>query len=62
MALRPTGTVGAATRELAGRVPEAQDKGEFDPAHSNMSLTDGKAEPGKKPAPPAVQADGENLP
>lgn len=44
----------AAARELAGRDPEAQGKKGLNPAHSNMSLTDGKAGPGKEPAPPAV--------
>lgn len=50
-------------QELAGRDPEAEGKGGFNPAHSDMSLTDGKAGPGKEPGPPAVQwAEGENLP
>lgn len=41
----------------------ARGKGGFNPAHSDMSLTDGKAGPGKEPGPPAVQrADGETLP
>lgn len=60
--LRPS-CCGATTRELAGRDPEAQGKGGFNPAHSDMSLTDGKAGPGKEPGPPDVQwANGENLP
>lgn len=50
-------------QELAGRDPEAEGKGGFNPAHSDMSLTDGKAGPGKESGPPAVQwADGEDLP
>lgn len=60
--LRPSWLWGC-HQELAGRDPEAEGKGGFNPAHSDMSLTDGKAGPGKEPGPPAVQwADGENLP
>lgn len=60
--LRPSWLWGC-HQELAGRDPEADGKGGFNPAHSDMSLTDRKAGAGKEPGPPAVQrADGENLP
>lgn len=59
--LRPSWLWGC-HQELAGRDPEAEGKGRLNPAHSDISLTDGKAGPGKGPGPPSVQwADGENL-
>lgn len=61
--VRPTGASEGCHHRAGWKGPGGSGKGGFDPAHYNMSPADGKAGPGKEPAPPAVQqADGENLP
>lgn len=61
-ALRPMWAGGAAAEELAGGDPEGSGKGKVQSStFKYVPDTDGKAGPGKKPAPPAVQqADGES--
>lgn len=53
---------GAAAKELAGGDPEGSGKGKVQSStFKDVPNMDGKAGPGKKPAPPAVQqADGES--
>lgn len=61
--LRPSRLWGWLPPRTGWKGPRGGGKGGFNPAHSDMSLTDGKAGPGEEPGPPAVQwADGENLP
>lgn len=61
-ALRPMWAGGAAAKELAGGDPEGSGKGKVQSStFKYVPDTDGKAGPGKKPAPSAVQqADGES--